>query len=278
MPKGHLIRTPNIYTGNYRKLMKAAGKEDLETMERLVKEENMNLDYADPFHGVSLLNWCIFSGKINSFEKLLELGADPNWQDTPTLYTNPFPLPIIDAAKEGSTSRFLELLLKYGANPNPLSENELGYQNQTPLLAAVSYHLWDNVKVLVENGADINLTHASMVTPLAEALVNYDIEMAKYLIEHGADFNNLNFSTKTVTQDENKRQILNSYDSPINMGELNILGFLRMLQFSFDSEEYKIKMEVVHFLQIQGLDYWKYPIPESVRNEHKDDPEYLLKY
>jgi ankyrin repeat protein len=148
------------------------------------------------------------------------------------------------------------------------------------LLAAVSYYLWDNVKLLVENGADVNLTHDSMWTPLAASLVSYDIEMAKYLIDHGADFNNLKFWTKTVALDENKRPIRNSYGDPImiNRTELNILDLLRTHQFSLDSEEYKIKMEVVRFLQIRGLDYWKYPIPEDVRNEHKDDPEYLSKY
>jgi len=106
------IRNVNIYYEKYRKVMKAAEKEDLETMERLIKERDLDLDYADPFQGDSLLNMCITSGAIKSFEKLLELGADPNWQDTPHAYSNPAPLPIIQAASKGSTSKYVELLLK----------------------------------------------------------------------------------------------------------------------------------------------------------------------
>jgi len=276
MFESNRIRTTGIYTGKYRDLIKAARNEDLETMEGLVKEGHMNLDYADSINGVSLLNWCIFSKKVKSFEKLLKLGANPNWQDT--AYS--FPTPIIQAAKEGSTSRFLELSLKYRGNPNFLSKGIQGFENQTPLLGAVSYQRWDNVKILVENGADVNLTHDSMGTPLAEALVNDNIEMAKYLIDHGADYNNLKFWTQTVALDRNKQQILNSHGSPImiNVKELNILDFLRMYQFPLNSKKYEIKMEVVRFLQIRGLDYWKYPIPEDVKSEHKNDPEYLLKY
>ena len=277
MSEGLPIRDASNWFEKHEKLMKAAKKEDLETMERLVKEQDLVLDYAEVNDGESLLNMCITSGAIKSFEKLLELGANPDWQDTPHAYANPYVLPIVQATRVGSNSKFLELLLKYGANPNPLAESELGYNNETPLLIAVSYYLWDHVKLLVENGADVNLTKDSMITPLAQSLVNYDIEMAKYLIDHGADFNNLKFETKTIVPDG---QILtsNGYPIMINIDERNILDYLRGFQFSLDAVEYKIKMEVVDFLQIQGLDYWKYPIPEEVRNEHKDDPEYLLKY
>jgi hypothetical protein len=60
--------------------------------------------------------------------------------------------------------------------------------------------------------------------------------------------------------------------------ELSILDLLRMNKFVINSNEHKIKMEVVEFLKTKGLDYWKSPIPDDIKLQYKDEPEFLKKY
>ncbi len=224
-------------------------------MVKIEKEKHLNLNYADDKHGLSLLNWCIISLKIKAFEKLLELGADPNWQDT----FRRFAPPITNAAEENTTSKYLELSLKYNGNVNLLSKKTEGIQEQTPLLGAIYSNRMESIKMLVDKGADVNLTTDSFWSPLAEALIQKKIAVAKYLLDKGADYNNMRFTT-------------------IDGQKLNILDFLRDNVFRLNSDQYKIKMEIVTFLKTIGLDYWKDPIPDNIKSSYKDDKEFLSKY
>jgi ankyrin repeat protein len=270
------IYKPNVYTGYYKDLIVAADNEDLDAMNKIVKNNSLNLNYSDPVKGLSLLNWCLLNRKEKSFERLLQLGANPNWQDS----IGYFPAAIIEAAKQ-HTTRYLALSLKHNGNVNLLSIKVKNEEDQTPLLASmVPFDYMDNIKMLVEHGANVNLTPVNHSGPLTEALLTNRIEIAKYLIDHGADYNHVKFWTQTVALDENKEQILDSNDSPvlINDKQLNILDFLRLMTFSLHSKEYNIKMEVATFLKTKGLDYWATPIPKAVKNQFKNDPDYLLKY
>lgn len=253
--EGKEVKTIDNYKGKYKDLMVAAANEDLSLLDRIVRDNTLNLDYADSVNGVSILNWCILNRRQKAFEKLLFLGANPNWQDAACKFAPP----VTEAAQVGNTTIYLELSLKYNGNPNILSKGILGIANQTPLFGAIYSMNINNLKILVKNGADVNLTHDEYWSPLAEALIQYKIEMARYLLENGADYT----SMKVTTTDGIK---------------LDILDLLRKLQFRLDSKEYKIKMEVVRFLKGKGLDYWKCSIPESIKEQHKQDSEYLSKY
>lgn len=249
------IRTTRIYTGKYHDLMEAVKEEHLTKIEQVVTADHLNLNYADSINGVSLLNWCIFNEKEKSFEKLLQLGADPNWQDTASRFA---PV-IVEAARLDNTSAFLRLAIQYKGNVNLLSRGRDGAEEQSPLFSAIYSKRMESVKALVERGADVNLAPDSMWTPLAETLLHDKMEMAYYLLEHGADYTNLKFKT--------------------NLGkELNILDFLRENQFSLNSDEYKTKMKIVAYIKAKGLDYRAYPIPEKIKTQHQGDPEYLSRY
>jgi hypothetical protein len=118
----------------------------------------------------------------------------------------------------------------------------------------------DNVKILIDHGADVNLIQDSTYgTPLVQALMSQGVKKAKYLLSHGADYSD----TKFVT---------------IKGDKLNILYFLRELEFPLESDEYKTKMEIVSFLQKRGLNYWSFPIPIQILSAHKNDAAYLAKY
>ncbi|HVM86890.1 MAG TPA: ankyrin repeat domain-containing protein [Puia sp.] len=270
------IRTKDIYIEKYKDFIKAISDEDLLKIERIFREKNIDLNYSDSVYGVSFLNWCIFNKRVKSFQKLLELGADPNWQDS----NCKFAPSITEAAKVDYTSKFLELSLINGGNANLLSKRMSGSEDQSPLFGAIFSRRMESLILLTNKNVDVNLTQDSLWTPLAETLIHNKIEMTKYLIDHGADYNNLKFKTKTIALDKNKQPILNSDGSPIMKydGELNILDFLRNIQFPLNSKEYLIKMEIINFLKLKGLDYFNYPIPDEIKNQHKHDTAYLSKY
>ena len=272
----------DIYLSPYLDLMIAAKNEDLGKMEHIVNSNHLMLDYADSKEGISLLNWCLINRKEKSFQKLLQLGANPNWQDEKGAMAPP-----ITEASALDSSGYLKLCLKYGGNPNLLSKKWHGFEQQTPLFAAVAAGViypqesMDNLRILLNAGADVNLSRDSTSSsPLAEALILNKIEMAKYLIDRGADYNNLKFRISTIALDSNGRPLIDNQGTPtIKYGEkLDILHFLRKIEFPLGSDKYKIKIEIVNFLQTKGLNYWKYPIPKEVIDNHKGDTTYLKKY
>jgi ankyrin repeat protein len=274
--KDNPLRTTDIYKGKYKELMKAVKINDTVGIQKIVKAESLDLNYADPVYGISLLNWCIFNDKKQSFAKLLQLGADPNWQDS----GGHFAPAIIEAAQIDYTSTFLNLAIRYGGNINQLSKRMTGSEAQSPLFAAIYSRRFENVKTLVEKGADINLTQNSIWTPLAEALIHDKMEMAKYLLDHGADYGHLKFWTRTVVLNQGNRPVTDSSGSPVLKAdkELTILDLLRDNQFLLNSEDYTIKMQIVQYLKTKGIDYRSYPIPEKISRQHQGDTQYLSSY
>ena len=87
------------------------------------------------------------------------------------------------AAMMGS-SQAIKDLLALGANINLPCNG-----GQTPLLTAIksNEHSLETVRLLVENGADVNRGDDSGWTPLHEACSKGDLELVKYLISKGAD-------------------------------------------------------------------------------------------
>jgi hypothetical protein len=244
-------RDVSIYNERYLELMKAAEKEDLNKMEKIINISHLNLNFADGKVGLSLLNWCLFNEKEKSFEKLLQLGADPNWQD----FYGKFAPPIIEASQL-EISNYLKLCLKYGGNPNLILKKGAG--SQSPLAGAIYPKSMDNLKILVSIGADLNICKDTVLgTPLAEALGHCKISKVKFLIDNGADYNNLKFRKQSIEFNNDKEPIVDKEGNPIMVygKEVKILDFLQECQFPLNSSEYKTKMEILDFLKNKGLDY-----------------------
>lgn len=75
--------------------------------------------------------------------------------------------------------KMIELLLKLGANPNTQD-----YYGQTALM-----HSDDSTitKLLLEHNADPNIACETGLTPLMNAVINYDVTTIKLLLKHQAD-------------------------------------------------------------------------------------------
>jgi len=76
------------------------------------------------------------------------------------------------------------ILLAHGAEVNVRSANSM---ENTPLHAAVAGRRLDVVKVLLENGIDVNATQHGGWTALQGAANNGDTKLAEILLANGAD-------------------------------------------------------------------------------------------
>jgi hypothetical protein len=195
---------------------------------------------------------------------LLELGADPNLPDA---YDGSSA--IIDAAglssANGDGIKLLELLLKYGADPNDVEigpRREGNTRRNTPLLQASEESL-KRVQLLVDAGASIIYKNEFGVTPLSSAFMQNMYDIVLFLLQHGADYN-----TPIVERDGKK---------------LYLADMLRELMVPIGSNGYKAKMEIIAFLEGKGIDYKKVPVPDFVVDEAKRMcpmkwEQYLAKY
>ena len=245
----------NTFSGSYRDLVIAIDKEDTASIVKLVKDENLDVNHKDPRYGISLLRWALANRKYYSFQMLLDLNANPNQTDTTKEYV---PVTTI-AAKIAETSSYLGLVLKHDGNPNIAASNlkKVQYTEATPLCAAASTSL-QNVKLLIENGAEIDFCPYSNFLPLTTALIADKIGIARYLIiEKSADVHKV--FTVRVNNDTAK------------IGEM-----LRLNVYPLESEEYKLKMQIVDFLKTIGIDYRNTPIPKYLYNNYSKD--FLDKY
>lgn len=82
----------------------------------------------------------------------------------------------------------ITMILKAGANPNIAVEDASGYCSTPLKLVAVPYKL-DILKLLVENGADVNLACANGETVLSYAITRHDPSVVRMLIHFGANPN-----------------------------------------------------------------------------------------
>lgn len=217
------------------------------------------LNYQEKDTGITLFTVAIESGHYSSAKIFAELGADPNLQSK-----NDGESAMIAAANKLDTSVYLKLLLNYGGDVNAEAKSQT-YRFKTPLMAAAESGRLENVKLLVEAGANINFTDG--VSPMCEtpaymtALENMgqSMQILKYLIiDKGADFR----KGYTVVQGTGDT--------------LYLVNLLRDMLYDIGSDDYKVKMEIVQYMKDRGVDYWKTPIPEIYKKQYSK--EYLEKY
>jgi ankyrin repeat protein len=252
-------------------LAKAVEAGDIEKIKEEVLQKKVSVDHQESRFGQTLMMLAIFNSEYDSVKTLLELGANPNQHDKFKGKT-----PVIVAAGNADP-KYLKLLLAYKGDPNSIEnvfsgpKKRINSGRNSALTKAVLPSVMvkknlENVKLLVEAGADINYTKKGIIqTALAAALIQDQMDVALYLMEKGADY------TKAITP------------TAIEGADVTVLQILRKSIIDLDSEQYKKKMEVITFLKSRGLDYYKEPIPEGtieyMKNMYPDNwQEYVKRY
>ena len=110
---------------------------------------------------------------------LVEKGADIN------LYDDNLKTPLCNAIFTECSYEIIDFLIKKGANVNFIGEELI-----PPLYYAINMQRYDIVKLLIDNGADINAKNYKSMSPLTAALFcNSSYEIIELLINNGADIN-----------------------------------------------------------------------------------------
>ena len=167
----------------------AAERGDAREIRRLMKEEGIDPDTIFSPEGLPLLAWPILTGNPAGLKAMLENGADPNARvQTPTIVRY----------KDGSVGTYyknnamvwaaraddpihLRLLLDHGGDPDTRNSNDETLLVQARLMS----NQWENVKLLVERGADVNVKSQGMT--LVEMYAGLGGFMqTHWLLEHGA--------------------------------------------------------------------------------------------
>lgn len=154
-----------------RKLLKAAGKGDLEETDRLI-QDGANLSAINE-DGESALTRAI-SRKHNSVARLLlDKGAT-------TDYTGPLVQKPLHIAVQTGNVKMVELLLDNGADIDELTANG------SVLCQAIKAGREDITSLLLSRDADMDIAQYPIHSPLGNAILQKNERLIKDLLKHGA--------------------------------------------------------------------------------------------
>ncbi|MEA9490587.1 ankyrin repeat domain-containing protein [Xanthomonas campestris] len=163
----------------------AAEQGDAEEARRLMKVEGVNPDKIFSKDGYPLLFWPIFTHNPTGLKAMLDNGADPNvalpYQTLDRGVRNN-PNAMVWAAEQDDPI-YLKMLLDHGGDPNTRNAN-----NESLLFHAfIKQNKWDNIKLLVERGADINAVVGMGNSITAAYAIRGGFDFVYWLLQHGAD-------------------------------------------------------------------------------------------
>ena len=157
-------------------LVNAACDGDIPKIDALVKQgANVN---ATGYRDMTPLVWTMECKNYAGIKKLLELGANPNYKmegDISAMW----------ASAGSSDPHFLPLMLAHGGDPNIKSAS--GFE--TALSAAIEQNRMQNVKLLLEHGADVNEHYAGNNTAAMDAAALAKFDIVEMLLRHGYNYN-----------------------------------------------------------------------------------------
>ncbi len=234
-------------------------REEIAKLIDAVPKEYIN--YQEDKFGMTIGQFALKTNNMYGIRKLLDKGLNPNIIDKDG---NAIIIDINNYTYGSLPESFetLKYMIKKGANVNLYSEKA---QSSTPLIEASKRGKIENVKTLVEAGANPHFSDGLSIyrSALSSALTYKQIEVVNYLIfDQKVDFRSLKYPRT----------------SKFHPGEYEILHDLREMFFELNSKRYLEKMKLVAYLKTQGLDYWKTPIEERFRNNPNYTPDYLSKY
>jgi ankyrin repeat protein len=162
------------------KLADAAATGDTNQMKLLIGQ-GADVNFTGQ-KGMKPLFWSLINQNLKGFTFLLDDGADPNATVTVEQPPADSALSISAGLKD---SRYLEILLKHGADPNLKVGHQL--QDTTPIFMAVLYGRTNNIQILLNYKANIDWERKNGIMPFHEAIMERDFVVALFLYNVGAN-------------------------------------------------------------------------------------------
>jgi len=170
-------------TRDSRKLIKAiAAGNDEAALSFVAGGVNVN---GQDSSGMTPLLQALLTGNRKLYERLLELGADPDICDQSGQC-------VMNLAAE-TEGAWLQNALKHGGDPNVINVGNPHFPGRTPIFYAIAHvgeiRPWraQNSKVLIEAGAIVNHVDAKGTTLLASATFGENFEIVVQLLMAGAE-------------------------------------------------------------------------------------------
>ena len=144
-----------------------------EVVEFLLKSNEISVNATDNLNKTPLMHACYDGGRLNNIKMLRQNGADIQARDC-------YGLTVLHFASRNSKQEVVEFLLK----SNEISVNATDNLNRTPLMhACFDGGRLDNIKMLRQNGADIQASCSDGTTVLHFASRNSKQEVVEFLLK-----------------------------------------------------------------------------------------------
>ncbi|WP_246048808.1 ankyrin repeat domain-containing protein [Leptospira sarikeiensis] len=201
------------------RLVKAAVSGNKDKVAELVKE-GANPNYLEP-DKVPMLVWTICAGSVEGFEALLKAGADPNLGGTGHGVGDgdqgrregtsiiPVGWSAMVFAATINDPRFLKLAIQYGGDLNAEKVGKADSTPGNPMVLAAYHGIFENIKILVDAGADINFqsSRSSIENGPEEAIgVGGRFDIAVWFLEKGYTNNLQGLAVIAEARGTNARQ------------------------------------------------------------------------
>jgi uncharacterized protein len=163
------------FSGPELALARAAAAGDGNEVRRLVHEERADPNAISP-GGLPLVAWPVLQGNVAGVSALLDNGADANREVPAAGHA-------IAWAAKAPDPQLLQAFLDHGGKVDSVNAD-----GEPLAMVAALAGRWDNVKLLVERGADVDATAHGM--PGDTLLGHYSagqFDKAEWLLQHGAD-------------------------------------------------------------------------------------------
>jgi ankyrin repeat protein len=164
----------------------AAEQGDAAEVRRLMQDEGIDPDTIFGGHdgGMPLLAWPIYAKSTAGLRAMLEAGADPNAKKrSPSTRGERYHANAMVWAAENEDPEYLRLLLAHGGDPDTRNGND----EALLFHAFIKQNQWRNVQLLVERGADVDVSAGMGGTIVGHYASNGGFQMVRWLLEHGAD-------------------------------------------------------------------------------------------
>ena len=220
----------------------AARNNNIDKIETILKNNNVEIDYAETKFNNNILLCAVVNNKLAATEKLIQLGANVNYKTKDEDSLNAILACCL--YNESNDTSMLSLLLRYGVDINSIITSTKDYKlENTPLLALITSSVIGKnmlkIKYLVNKGANVNISLNGEINNLIRKSIELDrLDILKFL-----------FLNSKIEIPKFYGYIYRETNHP---RKLTIIEALYSNDYVKGSKNDKLRTEIIDFLKSKG--------------------------